>query len=277
MFANIILLAAVLPVFLAHAQGSFTTWSPPGPGDVRSPCPAMNSLANHGFLPHDGQGITVPDVITALDAALNVGADFATAIGSAGLLSVQGNLLATSFNLDDLNEHNFPIEHDGSLSRADYYSSPNHDDYSFNQTVFDQFLSFFTSPETSIPVAAAAKYARVKYEEEHDPHFSYSAQHFVLSYGETALYLSTLGDPVEGVADVEWVRVFFEEERLPYREGWRRGSVQTNLPSLAGMIARLILANEDVLPEGLEVTAQTVGIAFGGYNPATGVLNHVIG
>lgn len=70
MFANIILLAAALPVFLAHAQGSFTTWSPPGPGDVRSPCPAMNSLANHGFLPHDGKGITVPDVITALDAAL---------------------------------------------------------------------------------------------------------------------------------------------------------------------------------------------------------------
>ncbi|KAF7884460.1 uncharacterized protein EAF02_004796 [Botrytis sinoallii] len=117
MFGKIIFLAAALPVFLANAQGSFTNWSPPGPGDVRSPCPAMNSLANHGFLPHDGKGITVPDVITALDAALNVGVDFATAIGTAGLLSVQGNLFATSFNLDDLNEHNFPIEHDGSLSR----------------------------------------------------------------------------------------------------------------------------------------------------------------
>ncbi|KAF7928239.1 hypothetical protein BELL_0579g00030 [Botrytis elliptica] len=277
MFGKIIFLAAALPVFLANAQGSFTNWSPPGPGDVRSPCPAMNSLANHGFLPHDGKGITVPDVITALDAALNVGVDFATAIGTAGLLSVQGNLFATSFNLDDLNEHNFPIEHDGSLSRADYYSSPNHDDYSFNQTIFKQFLSFFTSPQTSISVAAAAKYARVKYEEEHDPHFSYSAQHFVLSYGETALYLSTLGDPVEGIADVEWVRVFFEEERLPYREGWRRGSVQTNLASLAVMIERLMLANEEVLPEGLEVTAQTVGIAFGGYDPLTGVLGHVVG
>ncbi|KAI9644700.1 hypothetical protein NHQ30_006726 [Ciborinia camelliae] len=278
MFGNLFLLTAALPIYLTYAQGSFTTWSPPGPGDVRSPCPGINSLANHGFLPHNGKGITIPALIAALDTAMNVGADFATAIGGAGLLSVPGNLHATSFDLDNLNEHNFPIEHDASLSRSDYFASLTHDNHSFNQTIFDQVLSFYSSQsKTSIPVAAAAKYARVKYEEKEDSKFVYSAQQFVLSYGETALYLSILGDPINGVADVEWVRVFFEKERLPYEEGWRRGGNQTNLGTLVAMILKLVAANKDALPEGLEVTAQTLGIAFGGYDPVDGLLKHVLG
>lgn len=61
--------------------------------------------------------MTLPILIKGLKDGMNVGADFATAIGGAGLLSVPGNLLATSFDLNDLDEHNFPIEHDASLSR----------------------------------------------------------------------------------------------------------------------------------------------------------------
>jgi hypothetical protein len=29
------------------------------PGAVRSPCPALNALANHGFLPRNGKNITL--------------------------------------------------------------------------------------------------------------------------------------------------------------------------------------------------------------------------
>lgn len=42
-----------------------------------------------------------------------------------------------------------------------------------------------------------------------DPKFTYTPQQYILSYGETALYLSTMGDPVTGVAPVEYVKVFF--------------------------------------------------------------------
>jgi hypothetical protein len=34
----------------------------PEPNDLRSPCPALNTLANHGYLPHDGKNIT-PEVL----------------------------------------------------------------------------------------------------------------------------------------------------------------------------------------------------------------------
>ena len=141
---------------LASAQ-NLSTWSPPGPGDVRSPCPGLNALANHGILPHNGKGMTLPILIKGLKDGMNVGADFATAIGAAGILSVPANLLAMSFDLNDLDEHNFPIEHDASLSRADY--NINHgDNYSFNQTIFDTVLEYYSCMnETSIPVASAAK------------------------------------------------------------------------------------------------------------------------
>ncbi|KAE9377062.1 Cloroperoxidase [Stipitochalara longipes BDJ] len=229
--------ATVLPLLLSlSAAQNFSTWSPPGPADVRSPCPGLNSLANHGFLPHNGKGVTIPILIKALNDGMNIGADFATVIGGAGLLSVPANLLATSFDLNDLNEHNFPIEHDASLSRADYYGN-NEDNYSFKETIFDTVLAYYDGMnETSIPVAAKAKYNRVATEERKDPKFTYTPQQFILSYGETALYISVMGDPIYGVASVEYVRIFFEQERLPYAEGWRPPPTQTTLLTLCDMI-----------------------------------------
>ena len=222
-----------LPLFslltLASSQ-SFTTWTPPGADDLRSPCPGLNSLANHGFIPHDGKGLTIPILIKGLKDGLNVGADFSTAIGGAGLLSVPSSPLATSFTLKDIRKHNFPIEHDASLSRADF-NLDNGDNWMFNQSIFDTVLAYYDGMmETSIPVASAAKYVypvfciacygmtrvltryrynRVKTELARDPKFTYTPQQFVLSYGETALYLSTMGDPVTGVAPVDWVKIFF--------------------------------------------------------------------
>ncbi|KAH8770576.1 Peroxidase, family 2-domain-containing protein [Hyaloscypha finlandica] len=128
-----------------------------GPGDVRSPCSGPNSLTNHGFISHNGKSLTIPILIKALNDGINVGADFATVIGGAGLLSIPANPLATSFDLASLNEHNSPIEHDVRLSRADNYEN-NGDNYSFNQTIFKSALAYCGGINaTSIPVAAEAK------------------------------------------------------------------------------------------------------------------------
>ena len=173
---------------------------------MRSPCSELKSLANHGILPHSGKGRY--QLIQGLQEGLNVGTDFSIAISSAGLLSVPNNPLATSFDLNDIAEHNFPIEHDDSLSRADYYLD-NGDNYSVNKTIFNEVLAFYSGMnETSVPVAAKAKYARVQ-EEAGRPHFTYTAQQFVLPYNETALYLSVMGDPVTGIAPLEYVKIFF--------------------------------------------------------------------
>jgi hypothetical protein len=147
-------LSLLLP--LSAAQ-NFSAWSPPGPGDVRSPCPGLSSLTSHGFISHNGKILTIPILINALNDGMNVGADFATVIGGAGLLSAPANLPSTSFDLGNLNEHNFPIEHDASLNRADNYEN-NGENHSFNRTIFKSALAYYDGMNaTSIPVAAEAK------------------------------------------------------------------------------------------------------------------------
>jgi hypothetical protein len=102
------------------------------------------------------------------------------------------------------------------LSWANYYLD-NGDNYSFNQSIFNEVLAFYNGmTDTSIPVAAKAKYARVNEEVGRDAHFTYTAQQFVLSYGETALYLSTMGDPITGVAPLEYVKIHFGESLRSY-------------------------------------------------------------
>ena len=58
------ILAVSTIVAVATAQ-NLSTWSPAGPGDVRSPCPGLNSLANHGILPHNGKGMTISILVSS--------------------------------------------------------------------------------------------------------------------------------------------------------------------------------------------------------------------
>ena len=138
---------------------------------------------------------------------MNVGADFSTSIGGLALLS-NSNPLATTFNLGDLKEHNFPIEHDGSLSRADIYEG---DNLHFNMGKWQQVLNYYSGrTTTSLSTASKARYNRIKVQRSLNPDkFIYGPRQLVLSYGETSLYLSTMGDPVTGVAPIKYVNSLF--------------------------------------------------------------------
>ena len=80
---------------------------------VRGPCPMMNTLANHGFLPRDGQGLTKDVVVTGLVSGLNFDPILAGIMfDKAVVANPEPN--ATFFTLDHLNRHNV-LEHDASL------------------------------------------------------------------------------------------------------------------------------------------------------------------
>ncbi|KAM0699768.1 hypothetical protein Q7P36_000771 [Cladosporium allicinum] len=228
---------------------------------------AVRSPSNHGFINRDGKKLTIPALIKGFKDGLNVGADFTTAIGLMGLQSAP-NPLSSTFDLDNLDQHNFPIEHDGSLSRRDAYFG---DDHTFNQDTFNQVLAYYEGmEETSIPVASKARYNRIETARSEDPEFIYGVRQLVLSTGETALYLSTMGDPTTGVAPVKYVKSLFEKERLPYELGWTPPTGETNLPSLGAMIAKLELANPSVLAEGLSLGEGSLRDVLQLINPLTG-------
>jgi hypothetical protein len=73
----------------------------------------LNTLANHGFLPHNGQNITKDDTLNALYDALNINKTLGEFLFNFAL-TTNPKPNATTFDLDNLSRHNI-LEHDASL------------------------------------------------------------------------------------------------------------------------------------------------------------------
>ncbi|KAM0703604.1 hypothetical protein Q7P35_009543 [Cladosporium inversicolor] len=232
----------------------FTTFTSAGPNDVRSPCPGLNALANHGFIHHDGRDMTIPHLLEGLAAGLNIGPDFTVAVGGLGLFS-SPDPLGGSFDLNDLDQHNFPIEHDASLSREDAYFG---NDYSFNSGIWNQTRSFFKNGKTALLPAALAIANRTADSKKRNPEFVYGLQQFILRYGEMTLAIETMGGgDLTGVARLDWVNQLFTQEKLPYNLGWRPRAEPITLPSIGQMIVEIFAVSPEKFSEAGTITADS--------------------
>ncbi|KAL2801973.1 Chloroperoxidase [Aspergillus granulosus] len=224
-------------------------WHPPGPGDFRGPCPMMNTLANHNFLPHDGRNLTRAVVVDALTSALNFNASLASLMFDMAIVA-NPEENATYFTLDHLNRHNV-LEHDGSLSRADAFAGSNH---IFNATIFSQTRSFWTAPTLTAQMLANSKLARQIVSRAFNPTYTFTESMEQLSLGEVAAPIIVFGDMEEGTVDRELVEYFFEHERLPTQLGW---SAKVNT-----------ITQEDVLKVSAMISQATNLITESGNGPA---------
>jgi peroxidase family protein len=164
----------------------------------------LNTLANHGFLPHSGKGITEDDTMNALYDALHLNKTLGGSLFDFALTTnPQEN--ATTFDLDHLGRHNV-LEHDASLSRVDaHFGNP----LIFNQTIFDQTKAFFTGDKVDVTMAAKARLARIKDSMANNPDYSMSDLGTVFSFGESVAYIIALGDLETGTADRDRIEFLF--------------------------------------------------------------------
>jgi peroxidase family protein len=162
---------------------------------VRSPCPFMNSLANHHLIPHDGRGITRETIVQVLASTVNFDPVVASRFFSAALLS-NPNHGQQTLDLDMLGNHG-ALEHDASLSRNDFAFGDNH---SFDKEIWTTVLEDYGGNDAvDINLASKVRYNRVVAaklaHETAAKEFNYGIKQMLLSYGESALLLSVLGDP----------------------------------------------------------------------------------
>lgn len=177
----------------------------------------LNSLANHGYINRNGRDISISQLVQGLDEGLNLSPNSSQPVAELAVTtSTTGN--PNTLHLDDLNKHGV-IEHDGSLSRNDVRFGDNH---SFNPRIFNSVAKFFGKDVISITAAAKARKARIAAARAANPAFVFGAGEDQFSQFETALYLAVFGKGTEGNAKTKWVEVMFREERLPYREGYKR-------------------------------------------------------
>ena len=108
----------------AAGPDSAHPWRRPSRYDSRSPCPALNTAANHGYLPRHGRGLSMWDIIVAIRACYNVSWVLAIlfTVGSFVILRWGGvgrGWLWPRIDLEELGVHGV-LEHNASLTHTDF-------------------------------------------------------------------------------------------------------------------------------------------------------------
>lgn len=170
----------------------------------RSPCPWLNALANHGFLPRNGRAITRELLEVGFSESFNFEPGALEAPTAAALTTASRR--DGSFDLRDTLKHNIALEHDGSLSREDRFFG---DNLSFNPDIWNTIIVQFTEPTISIELANKVRQDRIAAAQAINPQFTLEGSNTMNSIGETSLYLLAFGVRVEGNANVQFLRTIF--------------------------------------------------------------------
>jgi hypothetical protein len=185
-------------------------YSKPLPGDVRSACPCMNTMANHGYFPRDGSSITKEQVKTVFKNVLNFGEDvsefFFNSVISSGL-----NDTATTISLKSINTHG-RTEHDASLVRNDFYFG---DALKINQTLVQALIKKASNGKSlTFGELASFRNDRARDSISINPKFTFGTREQFIAFGEAALLYLVLQDS-QGNIPVSSIASFLGEEKLP--------------------------------------------------------------
>ncbi|PPQ75923.1 hypothetical protein CVT24_002505 [Panaeolus cyanescens] len=208
----------------------------PQEGDIRSPCPALNTMANHGYIPRDGKNLSASAIKTGLQECYGLSTPLAAFLTYVGFL-ILGKFRPIS--LHDIGVHG-KIEHNASLVHGDTPEGEVYAPIKIHQDLLDKFLQQDVKPSKAEVEATAGgadiekkwllnfedvARARVRREKECHP---VNAVHQEIARGEMAIILGVWETQAEGGGKVgapaEWIRRWLGEERLP--DGWSPTRVQ---------------------------------------------------
>ncbi|CAG8216989.1 unnamed protein product [Penicillium salamii] len=192
----------------------------------------MNTLANHGFLPHDGRNITRDTLVEGLHDALNFNSSLSSLMFDMGVVA-NPEPNATYFTL-----------------RADAYFGSNH---IFNETIFNETKAYWTSETLTPAMLANSKIARQINSKAYNPNYKFTSQTEQFSLGEVAAPVIAFGNTQSGEVNRTLVEYFFglcqrhsihidiranlspvfsENERLPIDLGWKKSSKAITLSDI---------------------------------------------
>ncbi|KAI4933280.1 hypothetical protein J4E85_003685 [Alternaria conjuncta] len=216
-------------------------WMAASPNDFRGPCPMLNTLANHGFLPRDGRNFTQENVVKGLKDGLNFNASLGALMWQQAVIA-NPEPNATFFTLEQLNVHNV-LEHDASLTRTDAAFGNNH---VFNETVYNVSKQWWTEEVVTAKMLANSKIFRQLESRATNPNYTFTASTEEFSLGEVAAPIIAFGSLDEGTVNrtlmetckiVERnvgleVNLKAENERLPNDLGWTKKSDEITLMNI---------------------------------------------
>ncbi|CAA7270619.1 unnamed protein product [Cyclocybe aegerita] len=204
-------------------------WKPLRRGDIRGPCPGLNALASHGYLPRNGIATPV-QIINTIQEVFNMENSLAIFLTYAAHL-VDGNLITDLLSIGrktpltgrdpppivgGLNTHAV-FEGDASMTRGDDFFGNNHN---FNATLFDQFVDFnnrFGGGKYNLTVAAELRFKRIQDSIATNPRFSFVSPRYFTAYAESVFPINFFvdGRRNDGQLDMDAAQGFFQFSRMP--------------------------------------------------------------
>ncbi|KAK2460835.1 hypothetical protein APHAL10511_007305 [Amanita phalloides] len=195
--------------------GQWPEYIPPGEGDSRSACPALNALANHGIFPRNGCNITFKEMNAKIRAAYNFAPSFCYFVPNYAANMLNKSYSKDTFDLEEISLHN-GIEHDGSLTRLDYAFDKDQGKphLPYVRELLDSASGKDKEGNVLLTGNDLARYCAKRRAESRasNPEFSLALIHRMFSSSNNCTLLTIFGGRYK---DIE---MLLTEERLP--EGW---------------------------------------------------------
>ncbi|KAH0833050.1 heme-thiolate peroxidase, partial [Lanmaoa asiatica] len=219
-------------------------YQPDQPGDIRGPCPGLNTLASHGVRkpshsdPCGGINLKLTGFNMGWNLAsfITYGAFIVDGNHLTNLMSIGANTTADDQLTPGLNIHgNF--EGDVSTTRGDYYFG---DNYSFNETLFEQLVyaaSVVGDGLITVESASLQKILRISDSIARNPTFSFDTPRYLTAYAETtfplAFFVSNQTANTTLNATLDDARNFFDLHKYP--DGFYRRQGPYDFPQVSTM------------------------------------------
>ncbi|KAH9927949.1 Cloroperoxidase [Epithele typhae] len=234
---------AVIPKGCPGYGGKWPEYVPPQAGDSRCSCPALNALANHGILPHNGRDISFKDLNTVVRQSYNFSPTFCKFVPSYAANMLSRDYNTDFFDLADLDAHNC-IEHDASLCRLDVHEEP--DQGKIAHELVERLLTRGTGPNGNLTKKDLSRLLGERRVEAKraNPKYSQAFIHKMFGSSNSSTLLTIFGGQIDDI------RTILTEERIP--DGWE--------PRIRHRMGLTILEfNNTVLPVELGVKEEVDG------------------
>ncbi|KAJ7609715.1 Chloroperoxidase [Mycena polygramma] len=218
---------------------------PPGTNDMRGPCPAMNTLANHGYISRNG--ITnFEEIIRGTAEAFNLDRDMSSGMAALNILT-RGNPFVNKISIGGISPLVPPLPHridgpetqgiakhgrvegDASMTRSDVHTGDNRN---FNQTLWDNDLAQLAKfgddgpdgPATVFNLQTLIELDRQNLESDQalDPEFSIPIRRLNAAIGASSLIMSVFPNGTTKQATKRIISSFFMNQTFP--ENWHRAA-----------------------------------------------------
>ncbi|EJD01868.1 chloroperoxidase-like protein [Fomitiporia mediterranea MF3/22] len=191
--------------------GKWPMYIPPTETDSRSACPALNAMANHGILPHDGRNISYKEMSIAIRKMYNFAPSFCYFVPKYMAELLTRDHTRDTINLSDISVHN-GIEHDASLTRHDVYHQPDQSKPALD--IIDDLLASATGPDNTLTPhdLSVVSTRRRRQARATNSTFTLSTFHKLFGSSNSSTLLTIFGGRV---SDLE---IVLKEERIP--DGW---------------------------------------------------------